>query len=76
MLQWAKRIPYAMNMANARALLAEFADAGVTITTLSEVDESIMREKAVEVWDELAAGDSLTADFMQLYKSTMTEFGY
>jgi TRAP-type C4-dicarboxylate transport system substrate-binding protein len=56
--------------------LAEFVERGGTIFYLPEEDIEFMKQTAVEVWDEAAAKDPLSAEFIAIYKDFMIKHGY
>ncbi len=56
--------------------LAQFAEHGGTIYQLSDADVLTMKKKAVEVWNEAAAKDALSAEFINMYKAYMVKLGY
>jgi len=56
--------------------LTMFEEAGGTIYYLPEEDVQVMKEKAVEVWEEAAAADPISAEFIAMYKDYMAMLGY
>jgi len=56
--------------------LKKFVAGGGTILHLPEEDVATMREVAIQTWNEAAAKDPLSAEFIAWYKEIMAELGY
>lgn len=56
--------------------LAKFVELGGTINYFPDEDIAKIKELAVEVWNEAAAKDPISAEFIAMYKDYMVELGY
>lgn len=60
----------------APSMLAKFVELGGTINYFSDADVAKIKALAVEVWEDAAAKDPISAEFIALYKDYMVELGY
>jgi len=56
--------------------MREFVEHGGEVFTFSDEDVAAIKKMAVEVWNEAAAKDPISAEFIDMYKDYMVEIGY
>ncbi|MFC1929777.1 TRAP transporter substrate-binding protein DctP [Chloroflexota bacterium] len=66
---------YRMHLKNDRTALAEMLKAGVTIYNMTESDTAKLKDVSLQVYDEMAAEDPLTAQAIQFYKDYLVFLG-